>query len=251
MTTETIKIRKTKQFASYTEASQATIAAGITSKHKYAVWYKTASILLPASPEKTYKPEWVSWEQFLSKKPVLSKVKSNLASYEEARDAAIAAGITTGEQYGTWYKTADIILPRNPYIIYKDQWVSWFEFLAKRDVTYEDAREAVITAGIKSISRYKAWYKSAGIALPSHPEDIYKDQWVSWPVFLGKQKPDSIVSYNEARNAAIAAGIKSIKEYCNWYKTVAITLPRDPRLAYDSEWINWFVFLGKKTAGSN
>ena len=243
MTTETevTKIRKTKQFASYEEASDAAIAAGIISKLEYASWYKTAGIPLPFSPNKTYKPTWVSWEQFLGKKTLLRKEKTNLASYTEARTAAIAAGIENRVQYNNWYPTADILLPSNPFVMYKDQWVSWFEFLAKEPVPYNVARETAISAGITTSTQYKKWYHTVDISLPSHPEDSY-NEWVSWFVFLGKRD----TTYQEAKLATAEAGITTRSQYLQWYKTAGIFLPSNPSGAYKDEWVSWFDFLGKR-----
>lgn len=242
MTTETevTKIRKTKQVVPYEEASTAAIAAGITCKLEYASWYKTASIPLPSNPNRTYKPTWVSWEQFLGKKTLLRKEKTNLASYEQARTAAIAAGIKNRVQYNNWYATADILLPSNPFVIYKDQWVSWFDFLDKEPVPYEEARTAAISAGITTYHQYKKWYNTVDISLPSHPDDSY-NEWVSWPVFLGKR----YITYQEAKLATAEAGITTRSQYLQWYKTAGIFLPSNPSGVYKDEWVSWFDFLGK------
>ena len=248
MTTETevTKIRKTKQVVPYEDASTAAISAGITCKLEYASWYKTAGIPLPSHPNITYKPTWVSWEQFLGKKTLLRKEKTNLASYTEARTAAIAAGIESRVQYNNWYATADILLPSNPFVMYKDQWVSWFDFLSKEPVPYEEASAAAISAGITTYHQYKKWYNTVDISLPSHPDDSY-NEWVSWPVFLGKREAGRMLSYDETKSLAISAGIKTSKQYLNWYKTAGVIVPSNPPYRYKDQWMGWSEFLAKPT----
>ena len=111
--------------------------------------------------------------------------------------------------------------------------------------TYEEAQRIVQKEGIKRWREYKARYKELG--LPAGPEAYYKDSgWIDIYDFLGTS-PNSLPSYEEAKQIVQKKGIKSGKEYRSIAK--AIGLPVAPEDFYKGKgWIDWYDFLGRERA---
>lgn len=107
--------------------------------------------------------------------------------------------------------------------------------------TYEKAQKMVQEKGIKSANEYRFFYKEQG--LPSTPERTYKDNWIDWDTFLGREKKKLSFSYEEAQKLAQEHKIKSMVEYKSFSKEFG--LPSAPYEKYKDEWIDWDTFLGK------
>ena len=73
-------------------------------------------------------------------------------------------------------------LPYSPHIIYKEQWISWKEFLGTTWPSYEEAQKIAQATNITTQKEYFQKYKELG--LPYSPHIIYKKQWISWSDFL-------------------------------------------------------------------
>jgi len=108
--------------------------------------------------------------------------------------------------------------------------------------TYEEAKMIVNKAGIKGQKEYRLYYKE--LKLPSNPNVTYKNKWVNWSEFFGKDTY-SFPSYQEAKRIVGEAGIKSCKVYQKSYRK--LKLPSLPEKYYRGKgWTNWNVFLGKE-----
>ena len=169
----------------------------------------------------------------------VSSLRTKWPSYEEAQKTAQEANITTQKEYHQKYKELGG-LPSHPNITYKEQWISWREFLGTTWPSYEEAQKIAQAANITTAKEYKQKYKELG--LPSNPHITYKE-WISWGEFLGTERIYSIswLSYEEAKKIAQEANITTQKEYLQKYKELG--LPSSPHITY-KEWISWKEFLG-------
>lgn len=177
-------------------------------------------------------------------------------TYEEASAAAQALGIQSNKEYRKRHKE-DPKLPSNPDTKYKEKFTGWGDFLGitnnydrAQEVyqTYEEARAAVHALKIPSWNAYRAEYRKDP-RLPSAPAEKYGDAFVSWMDFLGTQniytheRAKDFYTYEEAKAAKRALGIKNRGEYLKRYKEDS-RLPSNPGSFY-GEHYNVVDFFGQ------
>ncbi|WP_020405135.1 gamma-mobile-trio integrase GmtZ [Hahella ganghwensis] len=232
-------LQKTKQFyLLLAEASAAALELGITTKLEYQQ-KRHLDPRLPAHPRTVYKAEWQSWRSFLSK-----EVKQFYPTLAKASTAAIGLGISTTFEYRE-KRHLDSRLPAAPYTVYKAEWVNWSSFLGKevRQLypTLAEASSAAKALGILTSTEYKA-KRHYDSLLPSSPEQVYKLEWQSWPMFLKKQGKLFYPSIAEASAAAVEQGIATSNEY-RLRRHVDNQLPSRPYDVYKEEWQGWSSFF--------
>ena len=177
---------------------------------------------------------------------------TNLLSFEEARDKARNAGISSEKQYRIWQRNHPD-MPYHPDRAYAGQWPGWGDFLGtgriykrREDILpFERAREKARLAGILSERQYRTWHKDHP-DMPSNPPQFYKE-WKGWGEFLGtgriKSKKEDILPFLEASDKAHNAGISTRAQYRIWQKNHP-DMPYHPDRAYAEQWPGWGDFLG-------
>ena len=222
-------------FYTYAQAKAVVAEMGITGVNDYLA-RRSEDPRLPSDPYSYYRGEWESWPVFLGKPK-----KPAFYSYEEAQTVVAKMGITGVNDYRARRKE-DPRLPSQPERSYKDQWKSWPVFLGKPSFyTYAQAKAVVAEMGITGVNDYRARRKEDP-RLPSNPHVYYRDEWKSWPVFLGKP---SFYTYAQAKAVVAEMGITGVNDYLARRKEDP-RLYSDPRSYYRDEWKSWPVFLGKK-----
>ncbi|MCC7432436.1 hypothetical protein IT412_02825 [Candidatus Peregrinibacteria bacterium] len=249
-----------KHYASYEEARAAARSLGIRTRSEYSERYKE-DIRLPSSPREKYKDEWISWNEFLTgDKSMFDRAKEIYQTISDAKEATKRLNIITADEYQKRYRE-DKRLPASPREKYKDEWISWIDFLgtgliSSKERTKEiysniaEAKEAVRKLGIKAYTEYRKRYNEDK-RLPSGPDLKYKDEWISWSDFLenglksSKERTKEIYkSIAEAKEAVNRLGITTVDEYRKRYSEDK-RLPSVPNDKYKDEWISWINFLGK------
>lgn len=232
-----LKITK-KVYPSLAEASAAALEHGITTKLEY-MEKRHLDSRLPSTPNNVYKAEWESWPSFLGK-----EIKQLYPSLDEASTAARGLGIATGIEYRK-KRHLDPRLPASPSTVYKAEWENWSLFLGKEVnqlyPSLEEAASAAKALGILTSTEYKA-KRHSDPRLPSTPEQMYKLEWQSWPMFLKKQAKLFYPSLAEASTAAIEQGIATSNEY-KLRRHVDNRLPSRPYDVYKTEWKGWSSFF--------
>lgn len=258
--------RKSRFYESYDEAKKAVRAMGIANGSDYRLRYKLDP-KLPSVPEQSYAEEWSGWSDFLGSKAkrlaeqlasegnsytrqLKAKAKQKTPAYESFEDAVKAAralGVNGRREYEKSY-SVDPKLRANPQKIYKTSWLGWDFFLKGQNTsfysTYEEAKRAVRSLGIRTYREYQVRYKEDP-RLPSNPNTFYRDHWESFPAFTGGSGPSRYRKLEDAAKATQALGIKSGAEYRRRFKEDPM-LPHNPAGVYSSEWRSWHVFLGKR-----
>jgi hypothetical protein len=223
-------------YATYKEAQLAVEALGISSNSEYNKRYQE-DYRLPSKPSRIYSQEWKGWPSFLKKDNPF------YATYEEAQYAVKILKIKTVTEYRLRQKE-DPRLPAEPIRKYPDKWKGWSFFIGTRTepvyATYIEAKQAVQALGIKTLTEYQNRYKE-DLRLPSQPNNIYSENWKSWPNFLGKLD-EFYLTYEEAYNAVKKLNITTPHEYQNRY-TKDPCLPPKPNQIYVADWQNWQTFL--------
>jgi len=229
----------------YPNWGQASIAAkklNIKNASNYKSQYKKDP-RLPATPSKVYKSEWKQqgeWHGFLG-----HTLTPLYLSWIEASKATQKLGITSSIEYRKLYRN-DPCLPSTPAKRYKNEWVkngNWHGFLLPITCnTLNEAKQYSIVSGIKNSKEYRTKQKEHPL-LPFNPDRVYKNEWTNWYEFLNIPKP---YSYKEAYDLISKLGFTEKTAFLK-YVTVLNDprLPRTPDQVYESEWINWYVFLGK------
>jgi hypothetical protein len=121
---------------------------------------------------------------------------------------------------------------------------------AKKYVSYEEAKTRVREMRFKTATEFKEWIKKERIVdIPLTPDAFYKNEWVSWHIFLGnsnvhKWDKNNLLPFKELKDIVCSNHITSVKEYTEWYKHTKIKgVPSEPKKQYQDEWVSWGDFL--------
>lgn len=224
-------------YLTWQEASTATLNLGIKLIKDYFQNY-SQDPKLPSNPHEKY-TDFPSWRVFFGKEK-----RDYYLTWQEASMAAITLGIKSREYYDQNYKH-DPKLNSNPSMFYSD-FPGWHVFLDKEKkdyyLTWQEASKATIALGLKSYDDYHHNYNQ-NPKLPSDPSNKYSD-FPGWYIFLGKEKMDYYLTWQEASKATISLGIKTVDSY-NKNRGQDKKLPSYP-YGYYADFPGWQIFLGKK-----
>ncbi|MCY4322049.1 MAG: hypothetical protein OXC37_06590 [Bdellovibrionaceae bacterium] len=208
-------------------------------------------IELPLTPHKVYE-EWTSWEDFLGvedagvkKKSILKRIKKQ--SYLEIEDLEVESESNYGKEKSVSKNQ------KTTYIRKKRKKSSTQRSSVKRKImrsgnwmSYEEAKEYIRAEGIRSYTEFSNWSKLGmrPMRFPSHPQVTYKEDWISWPEFLGTIK--NWMSYEEAKTFIQKQGIKSEIAYRKWKREGKrpANFPSNPDRFYKEFWQGWRIFFG-------
>jgi hypothetical protein len=194
---------------------------------------------LPRCPWVNYAKDWISMPKFLGRDSY--KFYSTL---REAKLAVQALGIISKTEYSCNYYL-DELLPSHPSLVYKKEWLGWYDFLGNKKKKYyptlSEAKEAARSFEFSSQTEYRENY-SKDPRLPSTPNVFYADEWKGWKEFLDKIQLYKCIK--ESQVAARKLGIKTSADYVSRYREDP-RLPSNPTLYHKSEWVDWDDFLGR------
>ena len=225
-------------YSSYYEAKKAVQRLGIKSNLEYKKRYKEDS-RLPSQPDLKFNNNgWIDWYNFLG-----TTAPNIYSNYDEAQKAVKLLKIKLYTSYRKRYKE-DLRLPSQPNRTYLNKgWIDYNNFLGIKEVTLyptlEEAKRAVNKLNINSEAEYRK-HRKEDIRLPSSPARYYKNKgWIDNYDFFNKNRPDSYLTYNEAKKAVTILSIKTRKEYNKRYDedptltpTVSIFASRKCNLIY-------------------
>ncbi|MER2498266.1 VPA1269 family protein [Vibrio neptunius] len=232
---------KLNRYKTLSEASLAAKKLGFSSPTQYKYSYKQDP-LLPATPDKLYVNEWISWSHFLG----IPERKKHYASMHEAMKAVAKLNLQKRGEYYLRYKE-DERLPSNPNKTYSSEWKNWSHFLGKEQkALYSSLQEAQNSARklrILFVSEYQHRYKEDP-KLPANPDKVYASDWISWPNFLRGEDGEIYAQLRYASSAVQRLGIKNKSDY-RLRHIQDSKLPPNPDEYYSTEWISWEQFLSK------
>ncbi|MEZ8636977.1 VPA1269 family protein [Vibrio cyclitrophicus] len=115
----------------------------------------------------------------------------------------------------------------------------------KKYSTFLEAKVAVQRLKIKTQGEYKKRYKEDP-CLPSVPYHVYREHWIDWYDFTGRERPvDLYPTIGEAKAAIKTLGIVSSTEYKKRHKEDP-HLPSNPQRCYKNEWVDMYDYLSKE-----
>jgi hypothetical protein len=161
-------------------------------------------------------------------------------TWQEASGAAKRLGVRTKEEYTLCYRE-DNRLPGDPSSLYRDfpGWPMFLRDRLKAYSTWQQAATAVRRMGIKVQREYYQRYKE-NPRLPGSPASKYKD-FPGWDIFLRGEKKKLYPTWQKAAAAARKLGIKTQKEYRDYYQKDPC-LPSSPPQKYKN-FPGWAMFL--------
>jgi hypothetical protein len=215
-------------------------------------------------------PDWFDGLYCEFREDEIVPKSSRWLTFEEARDFVRKQKLETVTTYRLWSKRGDRPrnIPSNPRKIYKDKWISWSDFIGNgragckrrrskwKWLTFEEARDFLRKQNLGSKRNYHKWSKSGDRPrdIPSHPDQVYNDKWISWADFLGytrytRGKRSNWLSFEEARDFVRRKGLNSYTEWRYWSanKRPSNIIPSAPEKVYKDKWISWADFLGYET----
>ena len=120
-------------------------------------------------------------------------------------------------------------------------------------LSFTAARAFVRTLKLKSWKEWREWSKSGMRPpnIPSAPDKVYGDEFISYPDFLGytgRVGNTSMRPFKAARAFARKLKLESEKEWREWCKSGMRppNIPSHPDKTYGDEFISWPNFLGYK-----
>jgi superfamily II DNA or RNA helicase len=186
--------------------------------------------------------------------------KSKFRHFLEAKEYVIKLKLKNNAEWRLWSKSSErpIDIPGAPEKIYKDEWVSWGNWLGNENRSnigrtyrpFKEARDFVRSQNIGSQNIWKNWVKTSErpIDIPTAPHNVYQDDWISWGDWFGTGNlhNKTFRTFNEAREFARSLNLKTLVEWQKWVKTSErpIDIPAIPSRVYKSEWRGYGDWLG-------
>ncbi|CAN4271248.1 Phage-integrase repeat unit [Methylophilaceae bacterium] len=204
-----------RTYRPFIEARTFVRSLNFKSKKEFAKWSKSVARPqdIPATPERTYKNEWISWGDWLGTFTI-SNTNRTFRPFAEAWEFAQSLNFESRTEWVDWSKSSDkpSDIPSTPAQVYKTEWTSWGDWLGTLTIapinrTYRpfiEARTFVRSLNFKSGAEYNAWKKTTDKPqdIPTVPERTYKNEWISWGDWLG--------SYVRWSSKALIGFVKSL-----------------------------------------
>jgi len=193
----------------------------------------------------------------------------NWKSYSEAKKIVHKLELSGKKPYADWAKTKSRPknIPASPVKVYKDEWVSWGDWLGTNTVatynvkycSFEEARKFVQKLNLSSRKKWEIYCKSGKKPndIPFNPDNTYKNrkdshgkQWKGWGDFLGTGNvaKKEFCSFEDARKFARKQKLENIEQWRMFAKSKKFPkdIPHSPEGTYKKEgkWKGWGDFLG-------
>ena len=216
-----------KGYRSYKESKKFAIKLNLKTNNDWTSYAKglidnlpTIPVDIPKDPYSVYKNkgEWINWGDFLGTNAIANYQKKWLP-IKKAKEFVHKLNLKTSAEWkkyiNNFYEnlpTIPVDIPKSPYTVYKNkgEWINWGDWLGtgkvsnknKKFFTFIEAKTFAISLHLKSKTEWEKYRKGKYLnkiqmpnELPTNPARTYKNEWISWPDFLGyepKQKKKSL-----------------------------------------------------------
>lgn len=140
----------------------------------------------------------------------------NYLSYEEARAVIREELIPSMSKYKEWWnREKPKTIPRFPYRVYIDEWVSWNDFLGTDNKfndrsgrswrQYDEGAMWAHSLKLKSSDEWFEYCKTNELPadIPTRPDLVYTNKWTSWNHWLGNKTTQAIEAKQQAQNIQV------------------------------------------------
>lgn len=159
---------------------------------KYYYTNNVLPIFIPKKPDRVYiKKGWIDWYDFLG----IDKKK--FLTHDESKEwVKQTFGKLNVNDFKLLCKNNKIpkFIPKKPYNTYKE-FISWYDWLGgkskrnKKDyISFNVAKDVVRMYNIKTNKEWRGFIKEKTyeLKIPTNPDQVYYDEWISWYDWLGK-----------------------------------------------------------------
>lgn len=149
-------------------------------------------------------------------------------------------------------------IPAYPNIVYKSQWVSWFDFLGhtrqhKKFMPFAQARAHIHSLKLTTYRDWLDYCKSGNKpdTIPSSPNKIYAKYWITWMDWLNTKTIDyhkqKFMSFQQAKAFVKKLKLKSRSQWYTYCKSGKrpVIVPANPPQTYKDQWVSWSNWLSK------
>ncbi len=158
---------------------------------------KNLPFFIPKKPTEHFKSVWQGWNDFLG-----YDVKQNFVSYEECLNFVRSLKLGSSKEWIEYFNNHKDIqkkYPRNINKVYKDNFISWTDFLNSSKKSVDIRRELMNFDDLKKYVRKNLYFITSSRqwkyylrlnnlnGIPKNPQISYKDKgWSGWKEFLNK-----------------------------------------------------------------
>jgi len=186
-------------------------------------------------------------------------------SFKDARKFTHSLKLKSRTEWNVYYKSGSKPdnIPADPSRTYKNEWVSWGDFLGTGNIasknrqfrSYNSAKKFAQSLGLKSRTEWNVYYKSGSKPddIPTNPSSSYKKEWTSWGDFLGTgniaNNYGDYRSFNSAQKFVQSLKLKNQREWDKYCKlgNKPRDIPNHANSTYKKDWKGWGNFLGTGT----
>ncbi len=135
---------------------------------------------VPSEPFKVYQDQWNGWRDWLG---------TDWRSFEEARAFVRGLKLKNYEEWQEYCKSGmkPINIPHCPMSVYEGQYRGIADWLGTIWLPFDPARDFVHKLDLNGQVEWRKYCKSGEKPenIPSTPNVVYRDEWVSWPDWVG------------------------------------------------------------------
>jgi len=141
---------------------------------------------IPVSPKDVYKNDgWKDWFDWLG-------TDREWRPFEEAREFARSLKLRGQEEWYQYAKTDEKPndIPEHPNDVYNNDWKGMIDWLGNEWRPFKEAREFARSLQLKAWIEWIEYCKSNKKPnyIPSNPDKLYKNDWISWTDWLGNEE---------------------------------------------------------------
>lgn len=243
-------------FLSFEEARDFVYSLGLKSKSG---WVKyISSGMKPKNihsyPDTAYKSKgWISWADWLGS---VRSISGKFLPFKNARKFVHKLGLSKTVEWVEYTKSGKKPpnIPAFPNSAYAEwngmaDWLGTVSVKEKDFLSFDNVRTIVRSLNLKNQREWRQYSKINRFDdIPSAPDQVYKDKWISWGDFLGTgrhHKAIQFLSFNDARKFMRSLGLLSKREwqeYCRKNRKPD-AIPYSPDRFYQKEWAGWHDWL--------
>lgn len=161
-----------------------------------------------------------------------------------------STGLRSKEEWDKLYETTVLEknIPKCPWAVYSEKWVSWFDFLGKPGGEFREfcqARQYIRNLHLTKASDWRTYCASGNKPgdIPSSPKSVYSSDWINMQDWLGSSPLPVLLDFTKARKYIHRLKLKNWRKYIQSGQKPDF-IPATPWQTYSEEWINMGDWIG-------
>lgn len=208
---------------------------------------------IPSCPNSVYKNDgWVGYGDWLETEFIATQNRVYLP-FDVSRKIIHKLKLPSQTKWFEYIRENNIDgIPTQPNKVYNERWISWgdwlgTEFIATQNreyLSFSEAKKFIYKLNIKTHRCWREYCKKEKPEnIPSNPNVVYKEVWVSWDDWFGRY----YLPFEDSKNLVHKLKIKSNKSWRIYVREGKLpkSIPTSPQTFYKNEWVSWYDWLGK------